>query len=227
MTARSSERLEAAAAGLRAAGGEVITVPADLRDPTAASTLATAAAALGPIDLVVNNAGTAPSAKLARTTDDMLAEVLDLHVAAPFRLLREVLPGMVERGGGCAIQLASTAGLRGFPFVSAYVAAKHGMVGLTRALAVELGSTPVRVYAVCPGFVETDITREAAAAAADRSKRGIDEMLAGFGAMNACGRLIQPREVADAVAHLAAGAGEIASGSLYVLDEMPPVVQES
>src|SRR5690606_2010408 len=117
---------------------------------------------LGPPSVVVNNAGTAPTARLEDTGDDTLDEVLDLHVRAPFRILRAALPGL-RRLGGTAVQVASTAGLRGFAFTTAYTAAKHAMVGLCRALAVELVREPeVRVYAVCPGFVDTDVTRRAA-----------------------------------------------------------------
>jgi len=218
ITARTAAALEDTAAPLRDEGLSVACVAADLRDPSAAATILAAAPA-GTVDLLVNNAGTAPSARLQDTTDADLAETFDLHVGAPFRLLRAALPGMVQRGSGCAIQLASTAGLRGFPFTSAYTAAKHGMVGLTRAIAAEFARTPVSIYGLCPGFVDTEITRRAAAAVAAKGKTSAEEALARMGAMNAIGRIHSADEVAAAVLHLWQ---QRPTGCIYVLDRDPP-----
>jgi short-subunit dehydrogenase len=227
LTARDESRLAAAAESLRAAGAEVMAVAADLREASAPDAIIGAVAErFGPIDVLVNNAGTAPSGKLERTADETLDEVLDLHVKAPFRLLRAVVPGMVQRARGCAIQLASTAGLKGYPLVAAYTAAKHGMVGLTRAVAAELAATAVRVYAVCPGFVDTDITRRAAAQVARLGRRTEEEVLATYAAMNACGRLLQPAEVGALVGELADPACAVASGGIYAMDDMPPTLLE-
>lgn len=224
LTARDAARLGEARQQL-AGGGEVATVVGDLRDPAAPEAIVREVAAkLGPIDLLVNNAGTAPSAKVEHTTDAMLDEVLDLHVRAPFRLIRAVLPAMKARGAGCLIQLASTAGLRGYPLVSAYTAAKHGMVGLTRALAAELAATEIRVVAVCPGFVDTDITRRGAAEIAARGQRTEQQVLDMYGAMNACGRLLQPAEIARLVGELADPARDVTTGAIYEMDDLPPVV---
>ena len=100
------------------------------------------------------------------------------------------------------MQIASTAGLTGFPFTSAYTAAKHGMVGLCRALAAEFGSKPPRVYAVCPGFVDTEITRQAATEIAARGSKTFDEAMEALGGMNRIGRMHRPAEIAAAVLHL-------------------------
>jgi 3-hydroxybutyrate dehydrogenase len=165
------------------------------------------------------NAGTAPSDRFADTEDSVLDHALDLHVRAPFRLLRAALPKMRGVEGACMVQMASTAGLVGFPFTSAYTAAKHGMVGLTRALAAEFGAGGPRVYAVCPGFVDTEITRRAAADIAGRGKQSPEEAMAALGAMNRIGRMHTADEVAAAVLHLVR---ERPEGCVYNLDQDPP-----
>jgi len=225
ITARDSEHLARAAERLESSGATVATISADLRDPAAPDTIIRAVAArLGPVDLLINNAGTAPSEKLENTSDETLDEVLDLHVRAPFKLIRAVIPEMKARQRGCIIQMSSTAGLRGFALITAYTAAKHAMVGLTRALAVELSRTPIRSYAICPGFVDTDITRAGAAKVARLGKHTEEELMNMYGAMNKCGRLLQPEEVAHAVGELADPDCRIPSGSIYELDDMPPSI---
>ena len=195
-------------------------VASDLREADApARILDEVATTLGTPRVMVNNAGTAPSDKIESTTDEILDEVLDLHVKAPFRLVRGVLPAMREMDQACIVQVASTAGLTGFPFTAAYTAAKHGMVGLTRALAAELAETPVRVYAVCAGFVDTDITRQAAATIAARGKQTAEEAFRKMGAMNAIGRMHSVEEVAEAVMRLVR---ERPEGCIYNLDRDPP-----
>ena len=195
-------------------------IAADLREANApARILAAVAATLGAPQVVVNNAGTAPSERIENTTDSILDEVLDLHVKAPLRLVRAALPAMREMERASIVQIASTAGLKGFPFTSAYTAAKHGMVGLTRALAAELAGTPVRVHAVCAGFVDTDITRQAAAAVAGRGKQTPEEALGKMGAMNTIGRMHTTEEVAEAVIRLVR---ERPEGCIYNLDREPP-----
>ena len=177
--------------------------------------------AFGEIDVIVNNAGSAPTARFERTTDEMLAEVLDLHVAAPFRLLRSAIPHLRERGRGVLIQIASTASMRPFPLTSAYTAAKHAMLGITRSAAVELADTGVRSHAVCPGFVDTPMTRQAAAAVAQKTGKSEEQILAAYAGMNACGRLLTPEEVADAVLTFADPDCSLPSGTIAVLDDMP------
>lgn len=220
LTARDGKALAMAADGLRAHGAVVATLAADLRDEAAAGAIVTATEReLGPLTAVVSNAGTAPSDKVENTTPAMLREVFDLHVAAPLALARAAVPGMKQRGGGVLLHLASTAGLRGYPFTSAYTAAKHGMVGLARALHAELGAAGIRVFAVCPGFVDTDITRGAAAAIAARGKTTAEAAFARMAAQNRIGRMHAPAEVAGAVARLLR---ERPAGCVYELDRDPP-----
>ena len=227
IAARSADALDAVVAGLRAAfpARRFAALPVDLAAEGAAEGLvARCAAALGPPTVVVNNAGTAPSARLQDTDDATLALVLRLHVRVPFALIRAALPGMKAAGTGTAIQLASTAGLRGYPFTAAYSAAKHGMVGLTRALAAEWARTPAfRAFAVCPGFVDTEITRRAADEIAARGQSTADEAFAALAAMNRIGRMHSVEEVASAVADLVRNRP---AGVVLDLDRDPPLLSD-
>jgi NAD(P)-dependent dehydrogenase (short-subunit alcohol dehydrogenase family) len=200
-------------------------LPVDLgADGAAAELVARCTAELGPPTVLVNNAGTAPSARLEDTDDAALALVLRLHVEVPFALIRAALPAMRARGTGIAVQLASTAGLRGFPFTAAYSAAKHGMVGLTRALAAEWARTPsIRAFAVCPGFVDTEITRRAAEDIAARGRTSADDAFAALAAMNRIGRMHSVEEVAAAVAGLVR---DQPAGVVLDLDRDPPLLTD-
>jgi NAD(P)-dependent dehydrogenase (short-subunit alcohol dehydrogenase family) len=126
---------------------------------------------------------------------------------------------MRRKGSGCLLQIASSAGLRGFAFTSAYTAAKHAMVGLSRALHAELRPAGIDVYAVCPGFVDTDITRAAADAVAARGKTTVEQALARMAALNRIGRMHAPAEVAAAVVHLVR---DRPAGCVYDLDRPEP-----
>lgn len=215
LVARDAARLREAAAGL---GPGSDTLAADLAAPGAAARVVEW---LGnrPIDALVNNAGVAPSDRFESTSDATLREVLTLHVEVPFALTRAVLPGMKARGTGTIVQLASTAGLRGFPFTAAYAAAKHGLLGMTRALIAELGDSPLRVFAVCPGFVDTDLTRAAAAKVAARGKQTAETALAKMGQMNRIGRLHGTGEIAGFVRQLLV---ERPRSGIFDLDHEPP-----
>lgn len=219
LTARSEAALTAAAGELRTGGAEVTTVVADLRDPAAvAAVLAAAEQHFGPPDIVISNAGTAPADKVENTTPEILRETFELHVSVPLQFARGCVAAMKARGSGCLLQLASTAGLRGFPFTSAYTAAKHGMVGLSRALHAELAPKGLQIYAVCPGFVDTSITRAAARAVAEKGKTSADEAFARMGAQNRIGRMHTAEEVAAVVAMLLR---DRPAGCVYDLDRQP------
>jgi NAD(P)-dependent dehydrogenase (short-subunit alcohol dehydrogenase family) len=218
LVARDPRALAEAANGLH--GAVVETLAVDLRHPEApARVVQCANDRLGGCDVVVNNAGTAPAARIEQATDAELAEVLDLHVRVPFALARLCVPAMRRARAGCLLQIASSAGLRGFAFTAAYTAAKHAMVGLSRALHAELQGTGIDVYAVCPGFVDTDITRQAAAAVAARGKTTVEQALARMAALNRIGRMHAPAEVAQAVVHLVR---ERPAGCVYDLDRPEP-----
>ena len=221
LVARDGERLEALATELAAGGAPTpLVCPADLRDPDAPTRIVAATtAAFGAPTAILNNAGTAPADKIENTDAAMVADTFALHVAAPLAFARAAVPAMKKQKRGCLLQLASTAGLRGYPFTSAYTAAKHGMVGLSRALHAELSPAGIAVYAVCPGFVDSDITRAAAAAIAARGKSTADEAFARMAAQNRIGRMHSPDEVAAAVANLLTARPV---GCVYDLDRDEP-----
>ena len=171
-----------------------------------------------PVQVLVNNAGAAMSAPLHRTSDLAWAQVLELNLGAPFALTRALVPGMVKAGWGRVINIASTAALKGYAYTAAYSASKAGLVGLTRALAVELASKGVTVNAVCPGFTDTDIVARAAEniqATTGRSQDDARQTLARFSPQ---GRLRSPEEVAALVAYLASPAADGITGQALAID---------
>lgn len=214
LVARDAARLRQAASAL---GGDTSTLAVDLAEAGAVDRIATW---LGDrrVEVLVNNAGIAPSERFEATSDATLRRVLTLHVEVPFALVRMVLPDMKAHGAGTIVQVASTAGLRGFPFTAAYGAAKHGLLGLTRGLIAELAVSALRVYAVCPGFVDTDLTRAAAAKVAARGKQTADAALAKMGELNAIGRLHTAEEIATFVQRLCA---ERPASGIFDLDREP------
>ncbi len=140
-----------------------------------AGLVADATALNGPVDILVNNAGGAESAPFVRTDATMLRRMLALNLESVFALTGLVLPGMLERGQGRVVNIASTAALKGYPYVTAYVAAKHGVLGFTRALALEVAKRGVTVNAVCPGYTETELARAAVANIVSATGRSEDE----------------------------------------------------
>ena len=169
---------------------------------SAESILAGVRATLGDVDVVVPNAGVDAAFKLADTTDAIWEQVMATNVTAVFRLCRAAIPGMIARGYGRVVVVASTAGLAGYPYTSAYCASKHAAVGLVRAIAAEIARTPVTINAICPGFVDTDMATRSAENIAKKTKQGTDVARATLEKMSPQGRLITPAEVAHAVASL-------------------------
>ncbi|MGW8391210.1 SDR family NAD(P)-dependent oxidoreductase [Pseudoduganella sp. HUAS MS19] len=205
---RDAASLERAAAALRseAAAGllpQVATFVLDVTDEAAVhAAIATAAQQLGPITILLNNAGQAEPAPFAKTTSRHWQHMLDVNLTGAFHCTQAVLPQMLEKGWGRIINIASTAGLKGYKYVSAYVAAKHGLVGLTKALALELATRNITVNAVCPGYTETDMVQDAIANIMQRTGRSEEQARAELAAGNPQQKLVQAEEVACAVAWL-------------------------
>lgn len=197
--------------------GEVCHVAADVtQEGQVRDALARAAGNLGPIAILVNNAGQAESAPIADTDSELWQRMLDVNLSGSFYCIQSVLPAMRKNGWGRIVNLASTAGLQGYPYVAAYCAAKHGVIGLTRALALELANSGVTVNAVCPGYTDTPMLQQAVQALAAKTGQSEESLRARLAAQNPDGRLLSAEEVAQAVLRFClpeagGGNGEIAS----------------
>lgn len=182
------------------------------------SGLSAARERFGPVSILVNNAGEAPSAPFAKTSSDMWNHVIGVDLTGVFNVTQAVLPDLLAHGAGARlVNIASTAGLTGYAYVTAYCAAKHGVIGLTRALALELAKKGVTVNAVCPGFTDTPIIRRSIENIMEKTGRSHEEALAEFTGTNPQGRLVSPQEVADTVLWLASpGASSITGQAIAV-----------
>jgi NAD(P)-dependent dehydrogenase (short-subunit alcohol dehydrogenase family) len=175
-------------------------VTADVTDgPALERACDEAAAALGPITILVNNAGSVETVPFLRGTAETFERMFAVHVMGAVTATRRVLPAMLERGAGRIVNVASIAGLQGAPYVAHYVAAKHALVGLTRALAVEFAGKGVTVNAVCPGYTDTDLVTRSLARISAKTGRSTDDAQAAILADAEQSRLVLPGEVAEAV----------------------------
>ena len=176
----------------------------------------------GPVDILVANAGVAPAAPFLKTSADTFRETIAINLLGVTEAARAVLGGMIERKSGRIIAIASTAGLKGYPYVSPYVASKHAVIGFVRALALETAKTGVTVNAVCPGFTETDIVVESIERIVAKTGRTREAALAELVKHNPQQRLIQPEEVADTVLWLCSdGARSVTGQAISVSGERP------
>lgn len=222
---RSQDKLQAQAEALRAQVPDVAVMiaPMDVADEYAVqAAVQQAQARLGPVNILVNNAGQAYSAPFTKTDAALWQQMLNVNLTGTFHCIQAVLPGMLEAAAngtpGRIVNIASTAGLKGYAYVSAYVAAKHGVVGLTKALALELARKGVTVNAICPGYTETDIVREAVQNIVNKTGKSEVEARQALAASNPQQRLVQPNEVAQSVLWLCAAGSDAINGQAIAID---------
>jgi NAD(P)-dependent dehydrogenase (short-subunit alcohol dehydrogenase family) len=215
---RRADRLAGAAGRIAGeTGAAVATAPLDVTDAAAVPRAFAAAAAKAPIAILVNNAGGAESAPFAKTGLELLERMLAVNLKGPFSCTQAVLPAMLKAGRGRVVNIASTAGLTGYAYVSAYVAAKHALVGLTRALALETAKSGVTVNAVCPGFTDTALVARSVETIVAKTGRSAEAARAELARTNPMGRLVTPEEVASAVLFLVLpGAGAVTGQAIVV-----------
>jgi len=205
LAARSEDELHETAALVE---GQTLVLPGDMLDPTAPDAAVTAVEdAWGGLSVLVANAGAGSSAPIAKLPDELWAQQLELNLTAPFRAVRRSVPGMVERGWGRLVVVASMAAKRGEPYLAAYCAAKHGVLGLVRAPAAELATTGVTANAVCPAYVDTAMTEGAVGAIVKFTGRSPADALRFLEQKQPIGRLITVDEVAETVWFCVANGG--------------------
>jgi NAD(P)-dependent dehydrogenase (short-subunit alcohol dehydrogenase family) len=197
LTARSVDELTATAA---ACEGPTLVLPADITNPASVDALFDQIELeWEPVAVLVANAGAGTSASVAKTTDQQWQQMLEVNLTAPFRCIRRAVPAMVERKDGRIVVIASIAAKVGEPYISAYTASKHGVLGLVRSAAAELATTGVTVNAVCPGYVQTPMTEQTVSGISAKTGRSSEQARAILAGKQPIGRLISPQEVADAV----------------------------
>ncbi|WP_395061983.1 SDR family NAD(P)-dependent oxidoreductase [Paraburkholderia silvatlantica] len=214
---RDAARLDAQRAAL-GGGEQVACVCVDITDEDAVNAaFARAAQTLGAVDILVNNAGQAQAAPFTQTDLALWKRMLDVNLTGAFLCTRAVLPGMLARKAGRIVNVASTAGQVGYPYVAAYCASKHGVIGMTRALALEVATQGVTVNAVCPGYTETELLQASLEQITRKTSRSEAEARSILVRHNPQQRFVTPEEVANAVLWLCApGSSAITGQSISV-----------
>jgi len=219
VSARTEAEILNVASRIRAAGGRAWALACDVTDPGSVRRMAEAAVErLGPVGILVNNAGAASSAPLARITLDEWNRLFAVNATGTFLCTQALIPGMVEREWGRVVNVASVAARTGARYVAAYTAAKHAVLGFTRAVAAEVADTGVTVNALCPGYVSTDMTTQSVDRIVRKTGLGRDEAIAALLATTPQSRLIEPGEVAEAALSLCLEDARSLNGQAIVLD---------
>jgi NAD(P)-dependent dehydrogenase (short-subunit alcohol dehydrogenase family) len=203
---------------LAAKGAGIYPAVADVTDRAGlGAAIAAAAARHGAPSLVVANAGSAESEAFTRTSEALFRKIIDVNLTGVFNTFQASLESMDMKAAGQLVAIASTASLKGYPYVSAYVAAKHGVLGLVRSLALELARSRLTVNAICPGFMDTPMLDRSIATIAEKTGRSLDEARASLTKINPQGRFIAPAEVAGTVLWLASDAAASVTGQAVAL----------
>lgn len=219
LVARGRRAVENAAARLESDGHRASAASCDVTDAGAITELAALVRArLGHVDVLVNSAGIASSAPVQRQSLEEWQRLMAVNATGTFLCTQAVLPGMLERAWGRIINVASVAGLAGAKYIAAYTASKHAVVGFTRALAAEVAGTGVTANAVCPGYVDTELTTATIEGIVARTGKAPDQALAAILATTGQHRLIQPNEVAHAVLCLCHVEAQAINGQTLVVD---------
>ena len=211
---RDKQALEAAVAG----GEARCTIVGDVTDTGSMRQAIAEAERHAPIDILVNNAGGVETGPFLRLDDAAFERQLTLNLMSAVRMSRLVLPGMRQRGFGRIINIGSTAGLKGYPYVAAYVAAKHAVIGFTRALALEHAKSGITVNALCPGYTDTDLVRQSIETVRAKTGSSAEAVLGQLTAANPQGRLVRPQEVAAAALWLASDEAAAVTGQAIAID---------
>jgi 3-hydroxybutyrate dehydrogenase len=219
VASRTRSDVDAVAAEASRLGAPAAAFAADVSRPDGVRELFRAArAALGPLDILVNGAGVAASALLARTSDELWREILETNLSGAFYCLREALPEMAERGWGRVVNVASIAGKTGYPYISAYAASKHGLLGLTKCAALEMAARGVTVNAVCPGYVDTPMTDASVARIALKTGRPAADVRRALEDASPQKRLFTAEEVSALVLFLCGDEARGITGQALSLD---------
>jgi NAD(P)-dependent dehydrogenase (short-subunit alcohol dehydrogenase family) len=200
-----------------AAGAAHFVSVADVADQAAVNAAIAEATARQPIDILIANAGTAESAPFAKSDAALFKRMMDVNFMGVVHAVQAALPSMMDRPYGRIVAVASTAGLKGYAYVSAYSAAKHAVIGLVRSLALELAHTGVTANAVCPGFTDTDLASVSIDNIMKKTGRSREQAVAELSKYNPQGRLVTPREVADTVLWLCGEGASAITGQAIVV----------
>ena len=210
VAARTAEQLQQVAAEI---GDNAIALICDVSDPQSVERMfAGLREKFGDADIMVNNAGVAESATLVNTTDELWHRHLSINLSGTFYCTRAALPAMLKNGWGRVINVASIAGKTGAPYIAAYSASKHGVLGLTRSIALEVGASGVTVNAICPGYVDTEMVSRGVERITTRTGRSAEEALDSLKKMSPQNRLVTPEEVAAVALLLASEEGRGING---------------
>jgi NAD(P)-dependent dehydrogenase (short-subunit alcohol dehydrogenase family) len=217
--ARSEPEIAAVAREIEARGGRARFFACDVtREDAVAELPLKVAQALGPASIVVNNAGAAESAPFLKTTYELWQRMMRVNVDSAFLVTRAFLPALLERGRGRVVNVSSIAGKVGAAYIAAYCASKHALVGLTRALSIEVAKKGITVNAVCPGYVDTPLTEGSVENMARKTGRPAAEIRATLEAMSPQGRIYASDEVAEVIVRVASDAWAGVNGQCIVLD---------